>query len=33
MDDAEDAKWFPIDKIPTNMAFDHEKIIRDALNK
>lgn len=33
MDDAEDAKWFPIDKIPTNMAFDHAKIIRDALNK
>lgn len=33
MDDASDAKWFSIDKIPTNMAFDHAKIIRDALNK
>ena len=29
-DDAADAKWFPIDKMP-NLAFDHDLILRDAL--
>ena len=32
MDDASDAKWFPVNQLPTNLAFDHEKIIRTALN-
>lgn len=31
LDDASDAKWFPIDKLPSNLAFDHARIIEDAL--
>ncbi len=30
-DDAADAAWFAIDKLPTPLAFDHERIIRDYL--
>lgn len=29
-DDAAEAKWFPIDKVP-HLAFDHDVILRDAL--
>ena len=29
--DAKKASWFAIDKIPNNLAFDHNKIIKDAL--
>lgn len=31
-DDAADAKWFPIGKTP-NLAFDHDMILRDALDR
>lgn len=31
-DDAKEAKWFPIDNLPP-LAFDHELILKDALNK
>jgi len=31
-DDAADAKWFPIDRIPS-LAFDHDRILRIALRK
>lgn len=31
-DDAKDAKWFPLNEIPT-LAFDHDRILRDAINK
>jgi 8-oxo-dGTP diphosphatase len=30
MDDAAEAKWFPIDNLPP-MAFDHEQIVADAI--
>jgi 8-oxo-dGTP diphosphatase len=30
-DDAEDARWFPLDALPTRLAFDHAEIIRAAL--
>ena len=33
LDDASDAKWFRIEELPSNIAFDHAKIIQDALNK
>jgi 8-oxo-dGTP diphosphatase len=33
LDDASDAKWFPIERLPSNLAFDHSSIIQDALNK
>ena len=32
-DDASEAKWFDINKLPSPLAFDHEKIIQDALSK
>jgi 8-oxo-dGTP diphosphatase len=32
-DDASDAKWFDLNKLPRPLAFDHEKIINDALTK
>ena len=31
-DDAAKAQWFPIDEVP-QLAFDHDKILRDALRK
>jgi len=31
-DDAADARWFPIDKVPV-LAFDHDRILRVALRK
>lgn len=31
-DDAAEAQWFPIDKIP-HLAFDHDVILRDALTR
>ena len=31
-DDAAQAKWFPIDELPT-LAFDHAEILRDAKQK
>jgi 8-oxo-dGTP diphosphatase len=30
-DDAAHASWFPISNLPDNIAFDHRKIILDAL--
>lgn len=30
-DDADDAKWYPVDKLP-GLAFDHNKIINKAIN-
>jgi ADP-ribose pyrophosphatase YjhB (NUDIX family) len=30
-DDACDARWIPLDELPWNMAFDHDRILRDAL--
>ena len=32
-DDASEAKWFDINKLPLQLAFDHGKIIQDALSK
>ena len=32
-DDAQDAKWFPLDTLPKNLAFDHEKILKLAIKK
>lgn len=31
-DDAKDAKWFALNEIPT-LAFDHDRILRDAVHK
>lgn len=31
-DDAARAKWFPIDEVP-QLAFDHDRILRDAMRK
>ena len=31
-DDAASAKWFPIDEVP-QLAFDHDRILRDATRK
>lgn len=30
-DDAGEAEWFELDKIPSELAFDHKKIIEDAV--
>ena len=30
-DDACDAQWFDLDRVPANLAFDHAKILQDAL--
>jgi 8-oxo-dGTP diphosphatase len=32
-DDAAKAKWFDIEKLPKNMAFDHDEVIRFAIGK
>jgi 8-oxo-dGTP diphosphatase len=32
-DDAAKAKWFDIEKLPDNMAFDHDKVIKIAIAK
>ena len=31
-DDAAQAQWFPLDKVPT-LAFDHDKILREATQE
>ena len=31
-DDAKDARWFALNEIPT-LAFDHDRILRDAVHK
>lgn len=30
-DDAADVRWFPLDELPAEIAFDHRRIIADAL--
>jgi 8-oxo-dGTP diphosphatase len=32
-DDAAEARWFDIEKLPQNMAFDHDKVTRFAIRK
>lgn len=32
-DDASDAKWFSVNDLPTRLAFDHDKILRDVLSE
>jgi 8-oxo-dGTP diphosphatase len=32
-DDAAKARWFPIDRLPTNMAFDHDRVTRLAISR
>lgn len=32
-DDAADFKWFPLNKLPNKLAFDHKKILSDYLKK
>jgi len=32
-DDAAEAQWFDIDRLPENLAFDHERVIRLAIAK
>lgn len=31
MDDASDAKWYPVDRLPSRLAFDHKDILTDAM--
>ena len=33
MDDASQAKWFALDEIPEHLAFDHEEMLRVALEE
>jgi ADP-ribose pyrophosphatase YjhB (NUDIX family) len=30
-DDARDVRWWPVDALPGNIAFDHRQIIQDAV--
>ena len=32
-DDASEAKWFDIDNLPQNMAFDHDEVAKFAIKK
>jgi len=32
-DDAAEAKWFPIDRLPENLAFDHDRVARVAISR
>ena len=32
-DDAADARWFPIDRLPDKLAFDHDNVIRFAIDR
>jgi 8-oxo-dGTP diphosphatase len=32
-DDAKDAKWFALDMLPPDLAFDHYEIIQDAMKQ
>lgn len=32
-DDARNAQWFPLDRLPEQMAFDHSMILNDVLKK
>jgi 8-oxo-dGTP diphosphatase len=32
-DDAADARWFDIEKLPKDMAFDHNQVANFAINK
>ena len=32
-DDAAEAKWFDIENLPDNLAFDHDKVIKFAVKK
>ncbi len=32
-DDAAQAQWFDIEKLPSNMAFDHNEVVRFAIEK
>lgn len=32
-DDAEEAKWFDIENLPPNMAFDHDKVAKFAIER
>lgn len=32
-DDARNAQWFPLNKLPTEMAFDHSMILQDVIKK
>jgi len=32
-DDAEEAKWFDIENLPKNMAFDHEEVAKFAIGR